>query len=273
MCVIVHKPESVKIDKRTVKEMFHANPHGCGLAYFADDGMVEIVKGLMDFKSAWRAINSLNHLELVIHFRWATHGPTSKAMTHPFSLREDPTESESDQWSESVLFHNGVIGRYGTADMSDTLHFCCSVLAKIDDLKTRLAVLALTHDKFAVMEGGEVYLVGHFSDFRGMLVSNTLWRNSYQSTRIRGIEVSRNDDDDDPWLKLSDGSYVRESEFVHSDDPNLQVENMYYGDDLFFAESCRRFDGTHDETSPESRIVDDMKASDIARRILEKIEQ
>lgn len=266
MCVIVHKPANVRISKSIVKEMFHANPHGCGLGYFADDGMVEIVKGLMDVKSAWRAINSLNDLELVIHFRWATHGPTSKKMTHPFSLRNSPAEAEGDLWTDSALFHNGVIGRYGTADMSDTLHFCCSVLANIEDLQTRLAVLALTRDKFAVMENGEVYLVGNFVEHKGMLVSNMMW--SYRAVPARRSTVAAIDDD--PWIRMDDGSYMRESDFIDSDDMTLKVDQDYYDRSEFFDHG---YGDMGCEIAPEARIVDDMTASDVARRILEKVKQ
>jgi predicted glutamine amidotransferase len=175
MCVIAVKSENVKISYETVSKMWQANPNGAGLAYFDVDGRVVVNKGFMKLRQAWEAINRLQDKEIVIHFRYATHGRVSPQQTHPFAITHrilDAKAYKSDKTFHSVIFHNGVLPIYGNKEFSDTLDFITSTLVDIPKLRTKLEVLELTGDKFVYMTQNEIYTIGKFEVYEGLDCSN-----------------------------------------------------------------------------------------------------
>lgn len=174
MCVIAIKPNNVRISRNTVELMYTANPHGAGLSIVGESNTI-VSKGYFDIESLWRDVNSLQNCELVLHFRWATHGGISAEMTHPFLVSEEEKEATSvySETSLPVFFHNGVIHGYGTEHVSDTCDFAVNVLAKLGSVSAMTRLLTHISSSFVLIHNKEVLPVGHFEDYKGLLVSNT----------------------------------------------------------------------------------------------------
>lgn len=174
MCVIAIKPRKVKIDYKTVIEMYDSNPHGAGLAVVCE-GATYISKGYESAKNLWEDLKSLQNELLVIHFRWATHGIICPEMTHPFIVDEDInvcTQVEGETHLP-VIVHNGVIAKYGNDEISDTADFITAALSRMPDIDNMKKLLELTRSKFALIHDGKIHRVGEFKKYRGLKVSNT----------------------------------------------------------------------------------------------------
>jgi len=90
MCVIVRKPKNVSVSIETLRNCWQSNKDGAGFMY-AENGKLIFKKGLMTFKSfltEYRACNPLGK-EILIHFRFATHGAVANEQTHPFIIHGD----------------------------------------------------------------------------------------------------------------------------------------------------------------------------------------
>jgi len=115
MCIAIHKPAGIKIDRDVLYSCWCGNSHGAGFVY-VKDGALTIVKGLMTFGQFWAAYqeHKTDDYQALIHFRLATHGGRNQKNTHPFEVIP-----------ELALIHNGVIHSLHTIDrsMSDTWHF------------------------------------------------------------------------------------------------------------------------------------------------------
>lgn len=99
MCIIAVKPEKVVFTRKQLKVMWDANPDGAGFMY-AENGKVQVVKGLMTLSALWDAIEAVGPMrKLVLHFRIKTHGKISPELTHPFWITE----------GSLAMVHNGVI--------------------------------------------------------------------------------------------------------------------------------------------------------------------
>lgn len=177
MCVIIHKPDNVTIKRRDFDNMWQQNPDGLGVAYYNRNKRLIVKKGYMDKDSAWKLLNSLQQQELIVHFRFATHGLVNEYQTHPFIISRDSREVKGLVSSkiQSALVHNGVIHGYGTETLSDTIHFIVKTLSRCEPTELKLDVLELIGDKFALLEHGKIHLVGYFQEYKGLLCSNLHW--------------------------------------------------------------------------------------------------
>lgn len=105
MCIIAIKPEGISIPIERLKSCWDNNSDGAGFMY-SENGKLNIVKGLMTFDSfikSYDDISSLNK-QVVIHFRYGTHGKICPDLTHPFLINKS-----------LALVHNGVL----SVDMDD----------------------------------------------------------------------------------------------------------------------------------------------------------
>lgn len=172
MCVIVYKPAKVSISERTVLDMWLSNPHGAGIAVIEPDETY-IYKGYMVADELLMELETMQDRALVLHFRYATHGPTNEQYCHPFVLHDDHAIAleQVTATTNPVLFHNGILSGYGSSAESDTAEFCRTVLSKIS-VEEIPALLSNTNSKYALVHNGHVKLIGGFEKFKGLQVSN-----------------------------------------------------------------------------------------------------
>jgi hypothetical protein len=113
MCIIVHKPKNVTLERVYLENCFLHNEDGCGFAV-AIDGELIIKKGYFAFDEFWESYKPFEKYPMLIHFRFATHGARNVENCHPFTV------------SDTLAFvHNGQIPEAHEAgsSMSDSWHF------------------------------------------------------------------------------------------------------------------------------------------------------
>lgn len=164
MCCIIIVPKNVEIPSRkTLLQVYDANPDGIG---FACDSMIYKT---LDFEAFYNRVKQIPKEEnLVIHFRWATHGSVCLENVHPFV--EDGT----------VFFHNGVLPIASKNDMTDS-EICFreilmpSIKQKGIKRSERLINAQRGSSRFVLMQGGRIYHYGDFTSVNGCLYSNMRW--------------------------------------------------------------------------------------------------
>ena len=210
MCIIVYKPENVKMpDYETLKNCFNNNEDGAGYM-FAHNGKVHIIKGLMFFGGF---IKSLNHTvakygsdrAYVLHFRWSTQGGVRRDCTHPFPLSKNMNDLRKLKTECDIgIAHNGIIDLTTSYQKfltySDTMEFITEYLSLIikgplyyknaDKLKL---IEKLTDSKLAILDGqGHCELLGgKWTEDRGVFYSN----DSYLPSMLYPCHGSFFDDD------------------------------------------------------------------------------
>jgi hypothetical protein len=174
MCVIL-TTKTNRVPAWALKRAHDRNPHGAGLAWF-EDGVVQWTKArnLDEIVDLCKEVPK----PYVVHFRWATMGPKTPTLCHPFPIRKRPTD-ELDGTARAVLFHNGTFkdwadelaARPGTWSDSRALavlvaHKGRSVLKRIGD--NRVA--------FMNSRKRSVTLYGRgWCTVQGFTMSNTRW--------------------------------------------------------------------------------------------------
>ena len=132
MCILIHKPKGIEIPEREyLKNCHDNNPDGIGIAWIDERRITHIRKGFMKFKSFMKFLNpkkkELKKYDVIIHFRYATHGSVSPGNCHPFPIDINLRNLRSTAYSGrfDILAHNGVIFEYGnvknSSDLSDTM--------------------------------------------------------------------------------------------------------------------------------------------------------
>ncbi len=203
--------------------MWSQNPDGLGLSYYDHLGKIRYVKGIMRLDQAIKHIEKLQHREMIIHFRWCTHGVISQKMTHPFPI--ETKNHKNHGVSAEILMHNGVINGFGDNQISDTYEFTYSVYNKIKSYKLRKKLLESIDARFCIMTEKEIDFIGDgWTDYNGLIVSNLHWL-SYPKKSTNVLELPETID------QLSDPFY--------SDD--LSVGKSRYYDDGFDDEEWKRY--------------------------------
>lgn len=119
MCIIIQQPEGHSFLDEDIRDFYEHNPHGFGIMHH-DGRQTRTGRWLVrDADDAVRLYRRYaDGRACVLHYRWATHGPKTKDMAHPF--RVGPTVH---------VVHNGVLRGWGSAHESDTAHYVREVLA------------------------------------------------------------------------------------------------------------------------------------------------
>lgn len=203
MCIIVLKPEKIKLSKSELSTMWDNNPDGAGFMY-ADNGKVIIVKGLMTLNDLCDAIEKVGPLrKLVIHFRIRTHGAISPNLTHPFWIVKD----------QMGMVHNGVIRdlvNETSESESDTAVFARKfgeaynnpLLAVKHDFHRDMLEAYIGYSKMVFMDGtGATYILnehlGEWDD--NMWYSNTTYKSSRSWKGFTSYHSSSDDELRFPW--------------------------------------------------------------------------
>lgn len=112
MCQAIYKPVAVTIDETLLRAAWQSNSDGAGFAY-RDGNKVRIEKGFTKLRHFLKAYKHVEAAEMVIHFRFATHGGKDKGNCHPF------------RFLDGAFAHNGILWQYAEdkGKESDTVLF------------------------------------------------------------------------------------------------------------------------------------------------------
>ena len=168
MCVICIVKGGQPLPSREImRAMYRANPHGMG---FVSPSVS--YKG-MDFSRFYNKLVTVPKGEnIIIHFRYATHGSVCAKNCHPFK--------KGTLW----FAHNGILDITPEGDMTDSETAFRNHLYPVareygifsDELAYTVEEIRGT-SRFAFMDGdGNVKTFGHFEDYQGMLCSNLNWQ-------------------------------------------------------------------------------------------------
>lgn len=182
MCIIAYKPGNVDIPENNLRNMWFSNPHGAGFM-FPKDHRVVMNKGFMTYDSFISAYREVKNEQLVMHFRWKTHGAVSPKLTHPFWVIPKGV----------AMVHNGVIrsilsevteGESDTSTYARRLgrRYTDPMLALQDKFEASRIISEIGYSKLVFMDGeGNVKIVnermGHW--YNGCWYSNHTYTNYY----------------------------------------------------------------------------------------------
>lgn len=190
MCVIIVKKKGVSLPSRSLlRQAAAVNHDGCGFAtssgtYFRT----------LNFTEFYNALTRLAKVEddVVIHFRWATHGSVKATNCHPFRGNVN---------GEPVYFaHNGVLPIASENDKTDSeIEFRKYILPALNmEGGFTPAVMAFLNEeaegsRFAFVDKSGLHLVGNFIKYHGLLLSNlnflgmSYYRTSRYSGKLAGV--------------------------------------------------------------------------------------
>lgn len=179
------------------------NKDGFGFAFVAG-GKVKWEKGFLSQDLTDEMIQKYMDLPFpkAIHFRLATHGGTSKELTHPFPIKRGVPLALGGE-AESVLFHNGVWSDWddrirdgiiaGTINpnylkehMSDSR--AIAILAQRFGVDF-LDVLSLGSNKVLVLSGKTWYRYGSWTEKDGWAASNS----RIEPSIIQGVQGGKHE--------------------------------------------------------------------------------
>lgn len=160
-----------------LEDMETGNPHGAGLAWVRN-GAVVFAKGI-DAEELHYALSKVPRPAL-FHFRWASAGPKTKRLTHPFPLGIAAiTSDKTEGVAKAAMIHNGTWGAWHKHvpewaktykdQLSDTA--VAAYVAEhnekiLDEVSWATAILRDT---------GKVTLRGDWTNHGGTLYSNMHW--------------------------------------------------------------------------------------------------
>lgn len=185
MCIIVYKPQGVAIPS-TLKNCWQNNPDGAGYCYPSGKKNVpiRIKKGFMEweaFESSIASVHNPEDVDMLFHFRIATHGGVNKAFCHPFPLSNSLTKLTSPRINtQMAICHNGIISEFGNTKVSDTAEYIQKVLTPLfkatnmiqSDETDTIIENTISCSRFAIMTEDGVNLIGNWQEHDGCWYSN-----------------------------------------------------------------------------------------------------
>jgi len=193
MCVIVIKPANMSISREDMDAMYEQNPHGVGISYYdSNKNKLIWIKGLSNKDEISEIIQKLYSIEAIIHFRYATSGPITKELCHPFPIGEkNRLKGESD----ALFFHNGEIKSFEPTEdepeFSDAYIFYEQIVNKVD-IPFSKEIKGLFDDGInkIIIQTTEygIDTVGEFYKWNGLKVSNLKFtRFLFEKTKTRKV--------------------------------------------------------------------------------------
>jgi len=138
MCIIIAKKRGVEYGdiSESIRESAYFNSDGGGFALKRDgEQIIMLDKGFFDAEVLIKKLETLKikeNDELMIHLRFATHGPANMRNCHPFVVHHDREEARliSGMVEDMVVTHNGVLNKYtfDTDVVSDTCNFVTKLM-------------------------------------------------------------------------------------------------------------------------------------------------
>lgn len=187
MCIILVKPAGAEMPSKSILEACQIqNPDGVGFMY-RRDGEVTISKGYIDEENlvegfGWHKVSKKD--DLIVHFRWGTHGDMSPENTHPFPISNKLKDIRKLEIDTTIgIAHNGVLTIKPTIKgISDTMELVLRILSKksmkkglLNEHRRTLATLRYLapSDRFALMSNDRMYMVGEgWIEYEGIHYSN-----------------------------------------------------------------------------------------------------
>jgi len=141
MCIIIVKDGGIDLpDKDVIETCFNNHPHGAGYMFWDGENVV-IRKGFTRMEAIYSSLGTLpRSAGVVIHFRQATHGGKSEALTHPFPVCDSYEEMRKlKNKTDAAMAHNGIFHTDDDAEgVSDSMQFA------------KLALFPIKHHLFEV---------------------------------------------------------------------------------------------------------------------------
>ena len=183
MCILVFKPKGINFPTKAILEnCFLMNPDGSGYAWVDRSGISHIRKGFLTFHDFYESISQnmekLTKFDVLLHFRFATHGSVSPGNCHPFpvSCRIDDLKSTVIDGKFKIMAHNGIISSLGhrakktRSDLSDTMVFSKELRSFGENNRQNKRILE--SGKFVIMDRKGSRRYGNFIKEDGIFYSN-----------------------------------------------------------------------------------------------------
>lgn len=185
MCILIYKPKNVELpSEEYLIESWKNNPDGAGISW--SDGIhTYLKKGFMSMNHLLLFVETkqqeFKSMDVLIHFRYATHGSVISHNCHPFVVSDRIKDLRRLKYkgSDLILAHNGIIsGKDYTKktinDLSDTMIFTkrLHTLGK----KSNEIQNILKSGKFCLMYPDHVEMFGLFHEDNGVYYSNTSYK-------------------------------------------------------------------------------------------------
>lgn len=172
MCIIAAKSSGLNIPSyERLSSMWYCNPDGAGLM-FKYAGQIYLSKGYMSFEDFYSNLMrldkkyNLKDCDLVLHFRYATHGGISPNLCHPFRVSNDFKEQRSLTYvgEDICVTHNGVYPYETEDNVSDTMVYIKEKIYPLykENKEFYLTDLGILSGKLAILSKDGISLVGNF---------------------------------------------------------------------------------------------------------------
>lgn len=186
MCIIISKPSGVDLPSEEIlNNCYASNKDGIGFTFNKTGEKPVIAKGYANVKKLIKMLDTYNvnkEHNLIIHFRFATHGHKSPENCHPYPLTTDYKQmGYLDFTCEVAIAHNGIFsGMPAHEKHSDTMKFIGGVLAQpeiighIESNAVRELIKGYCgyHSKLSFLRASGITNIGDFQEDKGIYYSN-----------------------------------------------------------------------------------------------------
>lgn len=263
MCLALLAKQGSRVSHRLIRRAWESNPDGAGLM-FADGGELYIYRFMDSERSLWKAYQELldggkQICDVVMHFRYATHGACTEYNCHPFEVHPG-----------LAMVHNGIINiKQEKGDRrSDTRAFAEDYLAKLSP------DFHLDDGTCKVLEevvGGTNKLIFLDELGRSRIVNESLgfWEGGVWFSNRSGHTVEKRyswkEWDWSDWSKAADGRWYREFQKTSPSLPPWDEErvpcswcdDMIYSDEMVpLCATCKEYTLGIDKEDDEPREVE-----------------
>ena len=170
MCVIIHKPANAAMPQlRVLEACFMHNRDGIG--FCTSSGKIYHTMSFYRFLSELNKVSEKE--DVIIHFRWATHGSVCTKNCHPFEDKK-----------HGIFFaHNGVLPIRSTKNRTDSEIFFRERFIPLLDIYSYdnpelwdFVNVERGTSRFIFMRANEVKRLGYWYEFDGCYYSNLNWQ-------------------------------------------------------------------------------------------------